>query len=487
MSLSVALNTARTALQTTAAQIAVSGSNISGADDPTRSRKIALPTTDPSGSSRVVSITRATNIPLLTQFLGSKSASASSQALLDGLNRLEETVGDPADGISPAARMAALATALQAAANAPADRSMAQSVVTSAQTLASTLNNASQTVTTVRNEADTAMAASVAKLNTLLADFQTANQTVMRQTNAGEDATDAMDKRDALLGEISDEIGINVVRRDNNDIAIYTDSGVTLFDKTARTVSMTPSSALASGAAGNPVYIDGVAVTGANAPMPISSGNLAGLATLRDVTAPTYQAQLDEMARGLVESFAESDQSGGGGPDLAGLFTWSGGPTVPATGTLSAGIAGSLKVNPAVIPAQGGSVDRLRDGGINGAAYKYNTTGAASYSTRLTDLIDGLSTARSFDPASGLEAPVGLLEFGTNSVGWLEDQRQTASNTTDYQDALLTRVSTALSNAVGINLDDEYAQQLQLEQSYQASAKLITAVNAMFQTLLDAV
>ena len=46
MSLSVALNTARTALQTTAAQIAVSGSNISGADDPTRSRKIALPTTD---------------------------------------------------------------------------------------------------------------------------------------------------------------------------------------------------------------------------------------------------------------------------------------------------------------------------------------------------------------------------------------------------------------------------------------------------------
>ena len=41
MSLAVALNTARSSLLTTAAQIAVSGSNIADADDPTRSRNIA--------------------------------------------------------------------------------------------------------------------------------------------------------------------------------------------------------------------------------------------------------------------------------------------------------------------------------------------------------------------------------------------------------------------------------------------------------------
>ena len=221
--------------------------------------------------------------------------------------------------------------------------------------------------------------------------------------------------------------------------------------------------------------------------MPISSGALAGLATLRDVTAPTYQAQLDEMARGLVESFAESDQSGGGGADLAGLFTWSGGPAVPATGTLSSGIAATLKVNSAVVPAQGGSIARLRDGGINGAGYKYNTTGAASYSDRLTGLIDSLDAARSFSTASGLDASASLTDFATSSVGWLEDQRQTTSNTADYQSTLLAKVQTSLSNAVGINLDDEYAQQLQLEQSYQASSKLITVVNSLFKILLDAV
>ena len=59
MSLSVALNTARSSLATTAKQIAISGGNIAGADDPSRTRKIAQPTTDADGAVRVVSVTRA--------------------------------------------------------------------------------------------------------------------------------------------------------------------------------------------------------------------------------------------------------------------------------------------------------------------------------------------------------------------------------------------------------------------------------------------
>jgi flagellar hook-associated protein 1 len=487
VSLSVALNTARQALQTTATQIAVSGSNIASADDPTRSRKIAAPTTDATGSSHVATITRATNNSILTQYLGVSANSSASQALLDGLNRLQDTVGDTADGTSPAAKIAALSTALQAYANAPSDASLGQAAVAAAQSVASTLNSASQTVTAVRNDADSAMSASVDNLNQLLAKFQTLNQQVVAETQTGQDATDALDQRDALLDQISQEIGISVVRRADNDMAVYTDSGVVLFDKTARTVSMTPSSTLTAGTTGNAVLVDGVPVTGANAPMPISSGALAGLATLRDVTAPTYQAQLDEMARGLVESFAEQDQSGGGGTDKAGLFTWSGGPSIPASGSLSSGIAETLKVNSAVVSSQGGSIAKLRDGGINGTSYKYNTTGAASFSDRLSGLIDQLGTARSFSGASGLEASASLTDFASASVGWLEDQRQNTSDTADYQSALLSKVSTSLSNAVGVNLDDEYAQQLQLEQSYQASSKLINVVNSLFQALLDAV
>ena len=54
-----------------------------------------------------------------------------------------------------------------------------------------------------------------------------------------------------------------------------------------------------------------------------------------DATIAEIQAQLDETARGLIASFAESDQSGGGGAARTGLFTYSGAPAVPAAPTRS--------------------------------------------------------------------------------------------------------------------------------------------------------
>src|SRR3954467_10539756 len=114
MSLSVALNTARASLATTAKQLAVSGSNVAGADDPSRSRKIAQPSTDGLGSVHIASVTRATDLPLYYRLLAANSASSGQSAVLDGLNRLHDTVGDPADKTSPAAKISALVTAVQA-------------------------------------------------------------------------------------------------------------------------------------------------------------------------------------------------------------------------------------------------------------------------------------------------------------------------------------------------------------------------------------
>ncbi len=111
----------------------------------------------PAAARTSPTITRATNNSILAQYLGANSSSAASQALLDGLNRLQDTVGDTADGTSPAAKIAALSSALQAYANAPSDASLGQAAVASAQSVASTLNSASQTVTAVRDDADAAM------------------------------------------------------------------------------------------------------------------------------------------------------------------------------------------------------------------------------------------------------------------------------------------------------------------------------------------
>ncbi|MEW5422246.1 flagellar hook-associated protein FlgK [Amorphus sp. 3PC139-8] len=485
MSLSVALNTARSSIQATSTQIATSGKNVAGADDPTYSRKIASKTTTADGSARLVSIGRATDVALYTRMLGATSATTGATARLEGIERLAETVGDPELETSPAAKIGALSSALLEYANTPDDPLFGQNVVTAASDLTRTMNAAAETVLTVRKDADADIAASVDRLNGLLGRFEEMNQAVVAGSGTGRDITQLMDQRDALLSQISEEIGISVVNRgQNNDLVLYTDSGVTLFETRARVVAFTPASILTAGMTGNAVTIDGVPVTGSNASMPLQSGRLVGLTEVRDEVAMTYQRQLDEMARGLVTAFAEADQTAGGAPDLPGLFTFPSATGVP--GVVTANLSVVLQVNPAVDPAQGGAVARLRDG-INGGVYTYNTGGGASFSVRLRGLVDGLAGNQSFDAGTGLSPVSSLQEFAAGSVSWIEALRAGATRSADYETALLSRASEALSNATGVNLDEEYAIQLQLEQSFGASSRLISVIDDLFKTLLGIV
>lgn len=484
-SLSTALNYAVAGLRVTSAQTALVSRNISNAGDPDYVKKSAGLTRLPDGSISVASYNRSADSRLLDKLLSTSSGAAGKQATLDALARLSATIGDPESDSSITALVAALQTSLQTYEADPGNVTLAGETVRRAGDLATGLNQASQAVQDTRLQADQDMATSVDRINSLLSQFKVANDAVVRGTGSAADLTDSLDQRDRILKQLSEEIGIRTTTRANNDIAIYTDGGVTLFETNARAVTFEPSQTLTPGVSGNAVYVDGVKITGVPSVMPSRSGRLQALAELRDKTTVTYQAQLDEVARGLIEAFAESDQSGGGGPDLAGLFTYSGGPDLLTGGTLSPGLASDIRVNNAVDPTKGGSLSRLRDGGINGADYVYNATGAASFADRLNTLVSGLTDQRAFDAESALQSPVGILDFSTSSVDWLEGRRQTATTSVDYQNTLVARASEALSNAQGVNLDDEYARQLQLEQTYAASAKLIGVIDDLFNTLLQ--
>jgi flagellar hook-associated protein 1 FlgK len=153
-----------------------------------------------------------------------------------------------------------------------------------------------------------------------------------------------------------------------------------------------------------------------------------------------------------------------------------------------AGLAGEIRVNASVDPAQGGIVNLLRDGGISGnPAYVYNSTGAAGFSDRLQGLIDSLNASQAFDPSAGLGANASLANFASGSAGWLQEARKSAAADASYSTALLSRATESLSNASGVNLDEEMTIMLEVERSYQASAKLMSAIDALFDTLLATV
>ncbi len=160
-------------------------------------------------------------------------------------------------------------------------------------------------------------------------------------------------------------------------MALFTDSGVTLFDRIQRSVTFERSLSLTPGIPGKAIYIDNVPITGSSATMPISTGRIAGLMQVRDDISIAYERQLDEVARTAITLFAEEDQTGGGAATVPGLFTYAGAPAIPAAGTVSDGLALAIRVSANVDPDQGGNATLLRDGGISdplSPTYKYNTT-----------------------------------------------------------------------------------------------------------------
>ncbi|MFK4525800.1 flagellar hook-associated protein 1 FlgK [Bradyrhizobium japonicum] len=489
MSLTAALDSARASLMASGIQSSTISRNIAGASAAGYSRKIAVLDNLPGAGVYVAAIQRAASSGLYNNVLIATSGSAKQNAILDGLQKISaSTVDDPELGQSPAAQLNKLKQALQQYANAPDNTTLAQAAVTSAKDMATALNQATKTVQTVRQGADADMATSVGNINQLLTQFDKVNTAIVKGTIARDDVTDYLDQRDNIISKMSQEVGVSMTLRANGDAALYADSGVVLFDKTARSVSFAATNIYTPGTTGNAVYIDGVPVTGANSVMPIKTGKLAGLAQLRDNATVTYQSQLDEVARGLVESFKEVDQSGAALPDRPGLFTYPGSPAMPASATVSVGLAGSISVAASVDPAQGGNPNLLRDGAISGnVAYRYNTTGNAGYSTRLQQLIGNMDASQPFDATTQGKPSGSLIDFAASSTSWIENQRKAADDNATYQNTLLDRSSAALSNVSGVNMDDEMSLMLQVERTYSASSKIISTVDQMLQSLLAAV
>ena len=489
MSLTAALGSARSSLMALGVQSSVISRNIAGASELGYSRKIAVLENFPGNGVYVAAIQRAASAGLFTNVLTATSASTKQSVIYDGLQKIAAaTVDDPELDQSPTAQLNALKQALHQYATAPDNATLAQSAVSAAKDMATSLNQATRTVQSVREDADADMAASVANINRLLAQFDTVNTAVVKGTTSGDDVTDYLDQRDAIISKLSQEIGVSVSIRPNGDAALYTDSGVVLYDKSARTVSFAPTNAYTAGTTGNAVYIDGVPVTGASSVMPLKSGKIAGLAELRDEAMVTYQSQLDEIARGLIDAFREVDQSGAGLPDVPGLFTYPGAPAMPAAATVSVGLAGTITVAASVDPASGGNPNLLRDGAISGnAAYNYNTTGTAGFSARLQQLIDSMDAPQPFDAAAQGKPSGSVIDFASSSASWIENRRKTANDSAQYQNTLLDRSNTALSNVNGVNMDDEMSLMLQVERTYSASSKIISAVDDMLNTLLAAV
>ncbi|MCR4264805.1 flagellar hook-associated protein FlgK [Nitratireductor sp. ZSWI3] len=484
MSLTSALSIAQTALFNTSRQTSVLSRNVSEASNPDYARRSAVLSSTLAGA-RVAKIERAANEVLFRQNLFAISSWQGQKTLSDGLNSLQLTINGNDNATAPATAISKLQTALQLYASTPSNPTLAEGAIQAAHQVVRSLNDGAGAIQTFRADADRQIATAVDSLNRLLAEFEVVNTEVVNGTRSGRDVSDALDRRDALLKQISEYVAISTTTRSGNDMVIITGDGATLFETIARPVTFTPNTAYGPGTTGNAVYIDGVPLAPGIGGNTTASGSIAATLQLRDDVALRLQNQLDEVARGMIAAFAETDPSGTLA-DAAGLFTWAGGPSLPPDGTIVNGLAASIRVNAAMDPAAGGNAALLRDGGANGAAYARNAGGAASFSDLLLAYSQRLEEPMNFDPAAGLDTSRSVAAFAFDTVGWLESQRKQADSGSEGKEALVTRTAAALSNITGVNVDEEMALLLDLEHAYEASARIISVVDEMLATLLQA-
>jgi flagellar hook-associated protein 1 FlgK len=486
MSLTTALNIAQSALWNTSRQTSIVSRNVADASNPDYTRRSAVIMSTAPGA-RFVDVQRAASELLFKNNLKALSSFEGQQTLYDGMERLGLAVNGADNATSAATAIGQLQQALQTYSASPSNRNLAENAVNAARDAVRTLNDGTQAVQTFRADMDSEIATAVSDLNDLLNQFKDANSDIVSGTRNGRDVSDSLDRRDALLKQISSLVGVSTYTRPGNDMVIMTTDGATLFETIPRTVTFAPQSVYSAGTPGNSVYVDGMPIVGGSGGNTNASGKIAGLVQLRDTVAGTMQSQLDEIARGLITAFAETDGSGGPLPPLAGLFTWPGAPAIPASGTVVGGLAGAISLNAAFDSSVGGDPTLLRDGGANGPGYVHNSSGASSFANLLISYADKLDEPISFDPVAAIGTSQSVAGFSTNAISWFEGVRKDASTAAEAKEALATRTAEALSNATGVNVDTEMSLLLDLEHAYEASSRLIRAVDEMLTALLAAV
>ena len=191
-----------------------------------------------------------------------------------------------------------------------------------------------------------------------------------------------------------------------------------------------------------------------------------------------------------ISAFAETDQIGDtDAPPLPGLFTFAGATGVPAT-RRSTGLAARSRSTPTSIRRRAATSTCCATAASPTRptpTYTYNTTGAASYTGRIQQMISAIDddadvqrrAARRRPTASRLRQRLGELAAEPEPAG---ERRSRLSELAGQR-----RRRRRSSNATGVNLDTEMTNMLNIENSYTTTAKLLTTVNAMFSSLLNAV
>lgn len=481
MSISSAINAARSGLQVSSLRAGVVASNVSNASTPGYVRRsvILAETVRGNQTTGVHSdgIARSTNAALTAQRRLLSSDLAQAGVLSSTWQSISSRVGDSLDSESLFHRFSQFETALSAAVLSPESSSQASALLDSAKSIVQEFNSLSDMAVSLRKEADFEISQGVETVNQALQQVESLNGKIAKAKPGSSQEAALLDERQRVLDTIGEYLPIQTVERDTGVIDVLTVEGVYLVSGKARQIEFTPSanfhpSQTLAGGNLSGISVDGIELTpGTNSFGAVSSGMLGALFQLRDQDLPAFSAQLDTVAEDLVTRLSDDAIDPTKTPGAFGLFV----DPDPAAGP---GLAGRLAINAAVDPAQGGELSRLRDG--LGAV----TPGPTGDSTILNNMLNAVTSVRLVN-ANGIQGSFSSAELAaqfSSIVGQSRVGNEAVLSSVTTQHNLFADAEQA---ETGVDIDAQMQELLMVEQAYSANARVIEIASQMLDRLME--
>ena len=506
MSLTSALSVANSGLTSIDAQFAVLTQNVANVGTPGYAAETGNQQSVTAGGvgmgARAAPATLATDTALQTSLVAQNAATAGLQTTVTALQAIDAALGTPGQGNDLGSLVGDLRDSFSTLMNDPSNQTQQSNVVASASQLASGINSLAHTYTEQRQAAQDDLGSSLTTLNGTLGSIGQINQQIMSLRQEGLSTADLENKRNALVTTLSGLVNIHTTVQANGNLSIVTDSGLVLpTDGSANfsiTGGATPPEAYYPGGG-----LSGIMLNGKDVTSQLTGGQIGADVTLRDTTLPTDQAELDEFANGLANRFSAQGLT---------LFTDQSG-NLPASGS-GAGQAGYVGFSSVITvnPAVAANPSLVRDGtnavpgDPNGAsAFTPNPAGGPSGFTALISRVLNYTftgeaqagvaqpamNTQDLGPAGTLNAPfqaaASFTDYAVNLVASQSQQSAAASNDLATATGLQSTLNSKLSSETGVDLNTEMSRMLTLQNAYGANARVISALQAMFNEILQVV
>ena len=506
MSLDAGLTIATGSLANINRQLALVSQNVANASTPGYVRETATQTTltaDGIGMGVRSGPAQRSLDTVLQQGVWAQNATvAGLQTRQAALQAIDAVLGTPGQGSDLPSLLGQVQDTFTALSSSPGGQTQQRAVVGAADALAGGINALSNTYGTQRQAAQDAIVADVKSLNAALGTIGVLTQQIIDLKARGQSTADLENQRDTAVHTVSELVGVKTLEQENGNILLLTASGMGLPTRDVNPFSVGAAS-VGAGAYYPGGGLPGIKLGGADVTGQLTGGTLGAHIALRDTTLPTYQAELDEFAHTLAGRF-----------DAQGLRLFSDpAGTVPSGGGVPVqasyvGFASEITVNPAVRA----DPSLVRDGtqavaGSPGGASALTPNpagGPAGFATMITRVLDfafGTEAQRGVAQpavataglgptgtlASPYAAPASLGALAATLVGAQSQDSANATSRLGTETAVQTTLQSKLTTASGVSMDTEMASMVQLQNAYSANARIITAVQAMWNQLLNAV